>query len=63
MIKTYSIPEAARLTGIPESRLYKEIERGTLKVGLRRGSKKGWRVTEDDIEEMWTATKETPVSE
>ena len=53
MIKTYSIPEAAELTGIPKSTLYQAIKDGRLAAKRRRGTKKGWRVTDEIIEEYW----------
>ena len=53
MLKTYTIPEASELTGIPKTALYRAIKDGRLAAKRRRGTKRGWRVTEEMIEEYW----------
>lgn len=53
VIQTYTIPEASELTGIPKTTLYDAYHAGKLEAGLKRGAKRGLRVTGEAIDKFW----------
>lgn len=48
--RLYSIPEAARMWGVPRSSLYEEARAGRLDARTRRGCSRGMKVTADEME-------------
>ena len=49
--KLFRIPEAARLWDVPETVLYAEIRSGRLHAKMRRGTQRGYFVTESIMDD------------
>ena len=63
VIRTYTISEASKLTGIPKHSLYRAHREGRLQAARERGTKRGLRVTEEAIETYWKELVDGPQKE
>ena len=59
MQRLYTIAEAAEKIGVSKSWLYRDIRAGNLKAKKRRGTTRGYLLTEEIIDEYITHGMET----